>query len=784
MKIRNLLRPLIRNKMILTTNIVGLSIGLAATILLVVYILHEWSYDRYFNAADRIFRLNSVWISEGEKSIYPINLRRAYTEIPDEVPGIEDAVQIYRGGNKEISRDEVRFSNNNLLYADSTFFKIFSFRGTEGNLATSLSDPNSVVLTKKLASKIFGDQPATGQVIIVEGKSFTVSAVMEDIPLNTHFSFDMLMPMEALDYLNNLGGLEFFTYYILYPNADVKSTCSLINEANIKILKDHFKSYSFDFLSISEPLKRIHLFSEASFDLAPQGSLQAIILVGVIAFMVMFLALTNFINLFVLEGEQRSREIGIRKVNGAGKKSLFKQFFGEVTVIVTISIFTGLVLAVILLPEFGRLMQREFTLSVIATPLFILSLSGVFIITVVLSGSYPAFYLSRLRPVSAIQSKSGRKSRKRYIISYAGGFQLLITLFLFTALIGIRKEIHYLKNLSPGFNPEGLVNIYNLDNKMKTQYPAIREKLLSIPEVEGVGASQHTIGGGWSGQGIRLLESPVDEMMAINEYRIQPGLCELLRLNLAEGRFFDPERLTDRSGVILNEAALKKLGLTTAVGRQVVMFDKPMNVIGVVKDFRYESAAKIIQPLVLTAYSENFRTILVRFAPNVSISDALQKIGQTLRSFDNGYIMSTKITGDIYSDYYAEEDRIEQLATMGAFISLVIVMMGIFLLVSQNIAMRTKEIGIRKVLGSSTTSLIVMIYSNSFTWTLIAAAVSVPLSYLYLHRWLRNFAEKTTMSWWIFLSALVIILFLEMLITFGHTWKEASRNPVESLRQE
>jgi putative ABC transport system permease protein len=784
MNIKNLFRPQFRNKTVLITSITGLSIGLAATILLVVYIISEWSYDRYFTNAGRICRLNSIMINEGNKTVSAINLRKAYTDIPRDIPGIENSVQIYRGGKMEISRNQVRFANNDLLYADSTFFGIFDFRSAEGDLLHSLDNPNSIVLTKKLASKIFGDQPATGQIITIEKKDYIVSSVMEDVPVNTHFRFDILIPMESLEYLKNLEGLEFFTYYLLNSNVDQKSTCSMICDENTKILKDLFKSFNYDFSSGTESLKNIHLFSAAPFDLSRQGNIQTIILVGVIAFMVLFLALTNFINLFVIEGEQRTREIGIRKVSGAGKANLFRQFFSEVTLIVTASFFTGLMLSVFLLHEFGSLMQREFPLSAITTPVFLLSLSGVFLLTIILSGSYPSFYLSRLQPVSAIQSKAGRRSRKKYAINLAGGIQLVITLFLFTALFGINKEIRYLKSLSPGFNPEGLLNIYNLNDKMKSQYAAIKDKLLGVPEVAGVAASSHTIGGGWSGQGIRLLESPADQMMEINEYRIQAGLCELLQLNLNEGRFFDPERPADRNGVILNEAAVRRLGLSSALGREVVMFDKPMEVIGVVKNFRYESAAKIIQPLVLTSYSKDIRTIMIRIAPNVNTSVALQKIGQTLKSFDSGYIMSSRATSDIFKEYYADEERIEQLTKMGAILSLIIVMMGIFVLVSQNLAMRTKEIGIRKVLGGSTARLLIMIYSNSVMWTLTAAIIAIPLSYLYLQHWLKNFVEKTPLSWWIFLSGLAMVLAMEILITFFHTWRETSKNPVESLRYE
>lgn len=783
-KIKSHFRVLRKNRASLATNIIGLSIGLATTILLVVFILHEWSYDRHFSKAENIYRLHSVWEENGHSSIQPINLRQTFTEIPQNLPGIEKAVQIYRGGKVELSFQNVRFAGNQLLYVDSTFFSIFDFHPIEGNLQESLTNPNSMVLTESLASKIFGKRQAVGQALQFEEKTYTVTAVIEDVPANTHFSFDLLTPMLSLGYLNQLGGLEFFTYYLYHPETDAGKTSNAICAANTQLLKERFSSFDFGFSSEIEALKRLHLYSVSSYDLGPQGSIKTVLLVGLIAFLVMFLALTNFINLFIIEGEQRAKEIGVRKVNGAGKTGIVKQFFAETSLIVTISFFIGIILTIILMPQFGNLMHRSFSMASLKSPLFIFSLLGVFAITIFLSGSYPSFYLSSFSPASILKAQSGKLGRKKMMMNFAGGLQLVVTLFLLTFLFGVNKQTQYLKNLSPGFNPNGLVNIYNLNNNIKSHYPAIREQLLKIPEISGVAASSHTIGGGVSGQGIRLVESSEDELQSINEYRVQPGLCQLLQLELKEGRFFDPERAGDRNGVILNESAVKMLGLSTTAGRQVVMFEEPMEIIGVVKDFRYESAANTVQPLVITAYSNDMWTIVVRIAENTPLPAAMQKIEQTLKSFDSGYILNSRNTLDIYKNYYADEERLGQLTQLGAALAIVIVMMGIFMLVSQSIARRTKEIGIRKVLGGSTSKMLSLIYSNTLKWTVVAALIALPLSYFVLTKWLQNYAVKVSLGWELFIQGILIILVLETLITLGQTWRAATKNPVESLRYE
>ncbi len=783
-RIKYLLRSAGKSKTITGINIFGLSIGLAVTILLVVYMLHEWSYDRHIQGSENIHRLHSIWIDEGENSVQPINLRQAFTEIPNSVPGIETAVQIYRGGSAELKYNDKRFTDNRLLYVDSTFLKVFSFKVLEGSAEYALDNPQSAVVSKRLAEKLFGDQPAVGQVIEMGNSGYTVSAVTENVPVNTHFTYDLLIPMNGLDYLHQLGGLEFFTYYRFKPNIDVLAAEEAIKDANTAFMTERFNSFNYTFSSELEPLKRLHLYSRASYDLGPRGSIRTVIVVGIIAFLIMFLALTNFVNLFIIAGEQRAKEIGVRKVNGAGKWSIIRQFFAETSLVVIISFIVALALVLLLLPSFGNIMQRQFSIALLQSPVLIMSLIAVFFLTVLLAGSYPAFYLSRFRPASILKPQAGKAGRKKIVMNVIGGLQLVITLFLLTYLFGINNQVSYLKNLSPGFNPHGMVNIYNLNSHLKEHYPSIRDQLLSIPEVMGVAASSHTMGGGTSGQGIRLVESSPENVLSINEYRVQPGFCSLLELELKEGRLFDPERETDRKGVILNEAAVKMLGLSSAVGRKVVMFDDPLEIVGVVKDFRYSSAANIVQPLVLTTYSNDIWTIMVRLVPQADQPAALNKIGETLKSFDSGYVLTARNTLDIYNNYYAGEQRLGMLVRLGAALAVVIVMMGIFMLVSQSIARRTKEIGIRKVMGGSVVGMLALIYSNSLKWIAIASLIAMPLGYFMLRNWLQDYAVKAPLDWWLFVQGILIVLVLETVITFMQTWRAATKNPVDSLRYE
>jgi putative ABC transport system permease protein len=787
-----LLRTVKRNKQSFIINIAGLSIGMGATVLLVIFIVYEWSYDKHFAKKERIYRLETIWKEKGEESVMPICLRTAFTELQDQVPGIEHATQIFYGELDDLIYNKSKYIQNKLLYVDSTFFKVFQLRVLEGSTDKSLDNPENIILSKKLADKIFGKRSAIGKLLVMQDKSYTVSAVVDDLPPNTHFQFDFLLPMSAIGQaqLQGLQGLEFFTYYLIQKNANTSQVLNSICEVYTKQLKNKFSYYNAEFSASVIPLEKIHLYSKASDnfgnnnDFSSQGSINTLFVVGIIAILILFLAITNFINLFVLEGEQRAKEIGVRKVSGAGQSTLIRQFFAETSTVVFISFLLAFLLAELILPFFGRIMQRDLTISLIKSPSFILAALVLFVITLVLTSSYPAFILSRLNPVSILKSQLSDKGRKRVVMNLASGFQMIITLCLLTVLFGINRQIHFLKDHNPGFNPKGVTHIFNLSDPIKEHFSAIRQKLLEIPEITHVAASGHTIGDGYSGQRISLLGKSEDNVKSINEYRIQPGICALLGLQLVEGRYFQPDKPLDREGVILNEAAVKELGVRSIAGRKVVIFNRPMEIIGVVKDFNYESAAEQITPLVLTCYSGNIKKIVVRIADKANTSIVMKKVEQVLKSFDSNYILLSKNLSDTYENYYADEKRLGQLTSIGAVLAVIIVMTGIYFLISYSVTRRTKEIGIRKVLGGSIVKMMLLVYSNSLKWIALASVIAVPLSYAYLHFWLQDFVVREKLRWWIFLMGLFIVLFLECIITVVKTWRAAKRNPVEALKYE
>ena len=787
MTLISIFRIIKRDSLSLITNMTGLSFGLAAAILLIVFIQYELSFDKHFKNSERIYRLNTIWTDKGESLVLPINLRAAYTDIPSQVAGVEKAIQVYQGGRPEVHQGDNRFKDIRLLYSDPGFFDFFDLKLLYGNLENALTGINEVVITEKIARRIFGTDDVIGESIEMEKQSYMVIAVIKNIPANTHFQFDMMMPMEAVPNLERMGGLEFFTYFLLNEASDHNSVLEIIRDQNSRLLLERFANFEGStFSSSTEPLERLHLYTAAIKDLSPSGNMKTIFNMLTIAIIVMLLALSNFVNLSILNGAKRSREIGIRKVNGAERKSLIGQFYLETLVIVSISFVAGVVITLILIPDFGRIMQRDSFISVLSTPGLYLILLAVYLATILISGFYPALMLSRSEVIPLIQGTVNPAGDKKMLLKVVSVFQISITIILLSTLIGINAQTRYLKNLSPGYNPENIVLVHNLNEQLIDHYPALRDRLLSIPGVEQVAASGHFIGAGYSGQGIRKYGDSPSQSKTISEYRIQPGLCNLYGFTLIHGRFFDPARISDRSGVLLNEAAVQMLGSTPEkiVGETVTMWEDPMEVIGVIEDFHYESAANAIQPLMLTSYSDRIRNIPVRIAPQADIMETLDLISSTIKSFDQDYIMIHRFASDIYEDYYTGEERVRDILGAGSILSIIIVIMGIYALVSHNIISRTKEIGIRKVMGGSTREMMVMIYMSTLQWTVIASLIALPLCWLYLNKWLNGYVARIPLYWWIFVSSILLVFLFETLITLGQTWKAARRNPVDALRYE
>lgn len=770
-----------RQKRFFIVNIAGLSIGLAVSILLILYVFNEVSYDRYFKNKDRIVRLNSIWKEEGSEEFMPLCLRSAYTELPAQVTGIKSTLQIYRGWKVELAVENNRFQDLQLLYADTSFFSFFEFKSIYGDPVEALKNPNAAIITQSQAAKIFGSVNPVGKTFTLNKTLFTLGAVIEDIPENTHFDFDILAPMAAVEKLRYLGGLEFYTYYLLNDKSDKNKIISAIETIYKTSLASKFSDFKSSFDAKIEKLTDLHLFTKAEYDLSESGNFKTVMLLATLALLILILAITNFINLFLVQGESRASEIGVRKVNGANIKSLIVLFFSESASMVIMSFVAGFIIVGLMIPQFTSLIGHKIELTLLWSPLFIGSMVVLIILVIFLAGIYPALYLGRLNPVKIVGG--GTAFRKQRVITGVVVFQSVITIFMLSVLVVIKQQITYLKNVPLHYNPENVMSVFYPSDLIKQHYKALQDKLKTYPEVEQVGGGQHIFGGGYSGQGIYRYGTSPDNNTSVNEYRVFPGTCEAFGLELKQGRFFtDGEK--DKEAIILNETTVKKMGLTDPIGEKVVMFDSPLEIIGVVKDFYYETAAQKIEPLVLTNYSKGFYYMFVKFRKGTDHKQAALLTSKVFKEFDKDNVLNFKWCDEMVSAKYYREDMLSKTITWSTFLSIFIALLGLYAIHSYQMLQRTKEIGIRKVLGSKVSDIVYLTTSKSLKWFFLASLIGIPLAYIASNMWLQNYSNRIQPGILMFLVPIVLQALLSFIIVFVESLLNAKKNPIESLRYE
>jgi putative ABC transport system permease protein len=779
------------NKGFLLVNITGLSIGLAVSILLLLYVLNEWSFDRHFVNKDRIVQLNSVWPENGKRVVHPICTRKAYTELPQNIPGIEKAVQIYRGWEVEMISKTEHFRNLQLLYADKEFFDIFEMTFVYGSAANALANPFSIVLIRSKAEAIFGKANPVGQSVTIDGEAYTVSAVVEKMPANSQFKFDVLASMQSLSrFMANMGGLEFFTYYLIKPNIPVEQVCQSIRKEYTNLLSVTFSSFVKDFGesgvafdAVTLPLTRIHLFSEASYGLNNQGNLRSILLLAGLAFLILILAITNFVNLFVVQGNNRSREVGIRKTNGAGNREISGLFFGEAALVVLVSVLIGIFAAMLLLPSFCSLIHKNIEASLFYHPMFIIGIIVLTLFTVVIAASYPALYLSRFRPMDIMRNSTPFRTKKKFTASIVV-FQSVITIVLITVMLIVNNQSRFLKEIPAGYNPKNVMVVVGINAEISKHFDVLKQNLQKVPGVQMVSSSQHLVGGGWSGQGIRRYGESPKSFKSINEYRVLPGLCELMEFKLKAGNFFRENDQLNKNYVVLNEAAVKMLDLKDPIGEKVVMFDDPLQVIGVVGDFYYDTPAKVVTPIILTCYRNNPECVYIRFDETLNKANAAQMVSSVFRQMDPEFFLNPAWAEDIYLAKFNGEETLWKIIFISTLLSLLVAMLGLFSIQSFMVSRRIKEIGIRKVAGSTTGSVLVLLTGSVFQKIGISAMVALPVAWLLGQHWLETYSNRIHIGLIILLIPIVIHSLIALAATFIISWKAATRNPVEALRYE
>jgi ABC-type antimicrobial peptide transport system, permease component len=771
-----------RTKLFLWINITGLAIGLASSIMLILFVTSELSYDKHFKNSERIIKLNTVIEKEGNKEYLSISLREAYDQLPMQIPEIEAATQIHKYGTLTVASGSERFQNVELHYADPGFFKVFQMKFIEGTPESAFADINSVVLTLRQAEIMFGSSGnAMGKIINAEGQDMTVSAVVKELPFNTHFSFDILANINSISYLSFMRALDFHTYYLVAADAPMNGTRLSINNLYIELLKPFMERTGYTKVyGMTEKLADIYLSpkSDRSFK---SGDARYIWMLSGLALFILILAITNFINLFIAQGESRMQEIGIRKTNGATKGDIVRRFYSEVFFIVLIAFTAGFILAVIITPYFSQLIARDIELIQLLNPLFIICAVALFIITSLLSAFYPVFYLSRFSPLDILGKRL--KFSKRTLSVAIVAFQSAVTIILISVVFIILKQSLYLHGLPIGYNPKDVVSI-DMTRNIQQSYAAVKQELQELPGIKAVSGSEHTVGIRASGQSISFPENR-EKGYNVSEYRVVAGLCELMEFQLTEGDFFKESTPDSVRQMILNESAVKMLNLQNPVVGTILYYRTPIEVIGVIKNFYYGELSNLIEPLIFAPiFGPNPSYIYLRFDNKFNRLTTMEMVSGVLKKFDPDFVANPQWSEDIYREKFSKINSQTKVVSIASALSVLIAMLGLIAIHLYSMVRRTKEIAIRRVNGATQQNIFTLFTRNIVCWILIAGVVAIPVAYYLVSNWLNDYTNRTTIGIGIFLLPIIIQCIIAILVTSGVTFNILRQNPAKSLKTE
>lgn len=786
MKILNQIQRLFkRNKTTLIINIVGMTVGLSVTLLLALFINHELSYDKHFEHSDRIVRLKTGWENDGVKEVMPICLRKAYTELPSEIAGVEHCVQIFRAGRRAVEVEEESRGKASALYVDTDFLNLFERKIIESADSKTFPDNQSAMITESLAKQMFGQSTGViGKPFTVSESDYTVSTVIEDYPSTTHFSSDVFLPMQSLSGLNQMQGLEFFTYYLLNEGVDVASVSNTISDKYLEILQNSFPEYAPQLSTSSEPLADIHMNSDVDFDLSATGSRMLVILLSIVATLIFFIAIFNSINLFALVGQNRTKEIAMKQISGATKRQITVQLLQESFIINLIALTMGVVLTYILLPEFNNLTSRHIVQNMLWSPYTCTIIVSILLISTVMSGTYPALLLAKENSISILKSNVTRNKKGRNRLSNVLlGIQILITTVVIFAMLAMNSQVNFVKHKPLGFNGDRVIQFYGFTNTLSKQYSTVKDELLSIPEVEDVTIRSHNMGGGYSGQGIAIQGETEKLNISINEYRVHSGFARFYEIPLVWGRYYRESDMGSRDVILVNEATAKRLGIQPNEERMVDYKGSPAKVIGVLKDFAYESAHTNIQPLAITVYSKGSWGASVRFKTTPT-PEMITKVNNKLAGIDPSYTSNNASVKDLYSGMYYYENIVMKILAAACAVIVLICLMGLFAILIYDIRKRIKEFGVRKVMGASVGNIALVAMRRLMVLFGIVAVLLIPISILLFRQLMNNYAYQSSYNPILLLLAVLIPFVLVVVVVGSKAFGLINKNPVEALRTE
>ena len=794
-------RNLFKQKLYSLIKIGGFALGIAACLLIALFIQNELSYDKHFKNSERLYRVvmdYNAWNQIGKSVYWPSPFAKALMdEFPEiEVAGRINATELYGAGSNQIRRSDKKdnYYEEGLAYADHEMMNLLSINLIYGDDEKILTEANTIVVSKSFADKYFPGENPVGKSLIINDNTdllYQVCGVFEDFPSTSHLQYQMFVALHPNIFYSGeqttWGPLNYITYIKVKQETNIRQLEDKLKLINKKYLATAFeidpKIINEKISYILQPIGDIHLHSADIEDNLHHGDIRFIWLFGIIAAFILLLAGINFINLSTAKSSGRAKEIGVRKAIGAHKSSIVKQFLIESVLYSFISVFIGLLLVIVALPLFNGL-----TVTSLEIPFtkwwFIPLIMGTGIIIALLSGIYPSLYLSSFKPIDILNGNL--KHRKGNGTGRSGlvVFQFATSIALIIATMIVFKQVDYILNKKLGFKKEQVLVLHGT-NTLADNIEPFKDELLNKSGIESVSISNYIpIEGalrnsnGFNKEG----ESGKESSVAGQKWLIDYDYIETLGITLLEGRNFSKEFSTDSASIIINKKMANELHFETAVGKRISNWNKTWTIIGVVEDFHFETIKQDVGPLCMELGNSS-ESMLIKISAKET-ADVLANIESVWDNYSPNQSLRYSFLDTDFELMYSDVQRTGDIFMYFAMLAIIVACLGLFGLAEFITKMRTKEIGIRKINGAKVSEILIMLNKDFLKWVAIAFIIATPIAYYVMNKWLENFAYKTELSWWIFALAGCITLVIALLTVSWQTYRAAHKNPVEALRYE
>lgn len=771
-------------------NILGLAVGIAVCLLIFKYVSHELSYDRYHSKSDRIYRV-TLDHPQSHIALTPSMMLPTLQKL---FPEVETGVRLYDVGRFQplVIRNQDRvFEERKFVYADSSLFKVFDFQLVSGNPNTALAKPNTIVISKEMARKYFGSLNPLERSLEVNGREFEITGVMENIPANSHFKYDFFASLITQSGWSELSddtwrAANFYTYVVLNEQA---------RSAELKQKVDKFITENFpdnDFVAsldiLFQSLPEIHLYSEVAEDIAPQGDIRYVLAASAIAFLILIIACINYMNLATARSARRSREVGIRKVLGSEKRQLVGQFYGESAFLTILGIALSVLLIELFLPWFNQLTGQPLTINYGSVEFWILLLVTGLSVTLI-AGSYPALMLSSFNPSAVLKGakiSSGSPRLRKFLVV----FQFAASIFLIICTIIIYRQINFIQEKELGYKQDNVL-VLTAYGDVEDRFETLKSELNQITGFQGAAMSSETPTSIRAGYGPDIEGVEEGPNFIINALRTTPGFTEAMNIDIVSGRTFTDgdftraNRSEDREyAMLVNEKTAAHFGLSPEelVGRKASIGGGSGTIVGVVKDFHFASLHRTVEPLFIFPRG-SFNKLLISFN-TADVRRTLEETGEVWSRMFPQYPFEYEFLDQEYNALYQQETRAGNIFTSFAVLAIFIACLGLVGLASYMVEERTREIGVRKVLGA-TSAQVMTLFSKDFVILILTGfLISVPVAWYVMVQWLQNFAYRIEIEWSVFLLAGLITILIAVVTVSYQALRAARLDPVDSLRSE